>query len=85
MMKFTKLTRLFPFRAVALCCRGGLLQRPLQGEDDTSKGAGIPQSIKWTVHRVFCIGCFCFCHTRQCGYLYVIIYTKNSYMYLSQN
>ncbi len=24
-------------------------------------------------------------HTNRCGYLYVIIYTKNSYMYLSQN
>ncbi len=23
--------------------------------------------------------------TEECGYLYVIIYTKNSYMYLSQN
>jgi hypothetical protein len=22
---------------------------------------------------------------KNCGYLYVIIYTKNSYMYLSQN
>jgi hypothetical protein len=29
---------------VALCCGGRLLQRPLQGEDDTSQGAGTPQS-----------------------------------------
>ena len=44
--------------------------------EPTRKAAGIHQRRAESLKQILHV---------HCGYLYVIIYTKNSYMYLSQN
>ena len=54
-------------------------------DQDTSKRVSSIDVLEPVVEKVPEIGSEVTVPLETCGYLYVIIYTKNSYMYLSQN